>query len=202
MRFGVPISICISLTSFPISGETTGSSLVHAANAIATAAACETRRKYIGLCYAGSRFISAPIEPDAAPLVENVRIVVAMKTRAAVAWEAGKLLVVEDVELAGPKAGEVLVEISYLAFLSYRRVHALGRRSRRALPGDLRPRGRGCCARDRRRRHEREPGDHVVLLYTPECRQCKSCLVSWQDEPLHGDPRDAGQRHDAGRHEA
>jgi S-(hydroxymethyl)glutathione dehydrogenase/alcohol dehydrogenase len=58
----------------------------------------------------------------------------------------------------------------------HRRVHAERRRPRGAVPGDLRPRGRG-------RRRRRGPGvtslkkgDHVIPLYTPECRQCKSCL--------------------------
>jgi S-(hydroxymethyl)glutathione dehydrogenase/alcohol dehydrogenase len=47
----------------------------------------------------------------------------------------------------------------------------------------------------------RSPGDHVIPLYTPECRQCKS-LPQRQDQPLHRDPRDAGQGPDARRHDA
>ena len=43
-------------------------------------------------------------------------------------------------------------------------------------------------------------GDHVIPLYTPECRQCEYCTVR-QDQPLPGDPRDAGQRRDARRHQ-
>ena len=45
-----------------------------------------------------------------------------------------------------------------------------------------------------------KPGDHVIPLYTPECRQLQIVPVA-QDEPVHGDPRDAGQGPDARRHE-
>ncbi len=51
-----------------------------------------------------------------------------MKTRAAVAYRAGQPLVIETVDLAGPKAGEVLVEIKRHRRLPHRRVHPLGRR--------------------------------------------------------------------------
>jgi Zn-dependent alcohol dehydrogenase len=60
-----------------------------------------------------------------------------MKTRAAVAWKAGEPLSFETIEIDGPKAGEVLVEIKATGNLPHRRVHAVGRRSGRALPGDL-----------------------------------------------------------------
>ena len=66
-----------------------------------------------------------------------------MKTRAAVAYEAGKPLVIEEVELEGPKAGEVLVEIKATGVCHTDEFTLLGRRSRGPVPGDLRPRGRG-----------------------------------------------------------
>ena len=62
-----------------------------------------------------------------------------MKTRAAVAWEAAKPLSIETIELDGPKAGEVLVEIKATGHLPHRRLHALGRRPGGAVPGDPRP---------------------------------------------------------------
>ena len=100
-----------------------------------------------------------------------------MKTKAAVAFEAGKPLAIETVELDGPKAGEVLVEIKATGICHTDEFTLLGRRSRGAVPGDPRPRGRGHRRRCRARRHDRcKTGDHVIPLYTPECRQCKSCL--------------------------
>ena len=76
-----------------------------------------------------------------------------MKTRAAVAYEAGKPLVVEDVELEGPKAGEVLVEIKATGVCHTDEFTLLGRGSRGPLPRHPRPRGRG---RRRRRRPRRD----------------------------------------------
>ena len=45
------------------------------------------------------------------------------------------------------------------------------------------------------------PGDHVIPLYTPECRECEYCLLG-EDQPLPGDPRDPGPGPDARRHAA
>ena len=61
-----------------------------------------------------------------------------MRTRAAVAVAAGKPLEIMEVNLEGPKAGEVLVEIKATGILSHRRVHAVGRRSGGDVPGDPR----------------------------------------------------------------
>ena len=66
-----------------------------------------------------------------------------MKTRAAVAWQAGQPLTIETVDLEGPRAGEVLVEVKATGICHTDCVHALGRRPRGALPGDPRPRRRG-----------------------------------------------------------
>ena len=75
----------------------------------------------------------------------------------------------------GRKAGEVLVQDRRDRRLPHRRVHAVGRRSRRAVPGHPRPRRRRHRAGSRRRRESVKPGDHVIPLYTPECGECKFC---------------------------
>ena len=78
-----------------------------------------------------------------------------MKTRAAVAFEAGKPLEVIEVDLEGPKAGEVLVEIKATGICHTDEFTLLGRRSRRPLPRDPRPRGRGRRGRGRPRASHR-----------------------------------------------
>src|SRR5436190_6319859 len=60
--------------------------------------------------------------------------------------------------------------------LPHRRIHALGRGSRRVVPRDPRSRGRGHRGRCRPGVSTLKKGDHVIPLYVPECRQCKSCL--------------------------
>ncbi len=65
-----------------------------------------------------------------------------MKTKAAVAWKAGAPLTIEDVDLEGPKAGEVLVEIKATGICHTDWYTLSGRRPRRHLPGHPRPRGR------------------------------------------------------------
>ncbi len=62
-----------------------------------------------------------------------------MKTRAAVAWQAGQPLTIEELDLDGPRAGEVLVEIKATGYLSYRLLHAVRRGSRRPVPGRAGP---------------------------------------------------------------
>ena len=62
-----------------------------------------------------------------------------MKSRAAVAWEAGKPLVIEEVEVGGPKKGEVLLQDRRHRRLPHRRLHAFGQRSRRIVSGDHGP---------------------------------------------------------------
>ena len=85
--------------------------------------------------------------------------------------------------------------------LPHRRVHALGRRSRGPVPGHLRARRRGRRRRRRRRRdHVVKKGDHVIPLYTPECRAVQ-VVPEPQDEPVHRHPRDAGQGPHARRHQ-
>ena len=99
-----------------------------------------------------------------------------METRAAVAHEAGKPLTIETVTLAGPKAGEVLVEIKATGICHTRRVHPLGRRPRGLFPAILGHEGAGVVVEVGAGVTSVKPGDHVIPLYTPECRQCDYCL--------------------------
>ena len=77
-----------------------------------------------------------------------------MKTRAAVAWKAGKPLTIETVDLEGPRAGEVLVEIKATGVCHTDAYTLSGVRSRGPVPRHPRPRGRRHRARGRRRRHD------------------------------------------------
>ena len=97
-----------------------------------------------------------------------------MKTRAAVAYAAGKPLVIEEVELEGPKTGEVLVEIKATGVCHTDEFTRSGADPEGLFPaifGQKGRRGGGCGARG----DVAERGDHVIPLYTPRCRQCKSC---------------------------
>ena len=124
-----------------------------------------------------------------------------MDVRAAVAHKAGAPLTIETVQLEGPKAGEVLVEIKATGICHTDEFTRSGADPEGLFPADPRPRRRGHRGRRRPGRDASlKKGDHVIPLYTPECRQCKSCL-SAQDQSVHGDPRDAGQGRDAGRHQ-
>ena len=61
-----------------------------------------------------------------------------MKTKAAIAWKAGAPLTIEEVDLEGPRAGEVLIEVKATG-ICHTDYYAVGRRSGRDLPGDPRP---------------------------------------------------------------
>jgi S-(hydroxymethyl)glutathione dehydrogenase/alcohol dehydrogenase len=99
-----------------------------------------------------------------------------MKTRAAVAYEAGKPLVVEDVELDGPKAGEVLVEIKATGVCHTDEFTLSGADPEGLFPAILGHEGAGVVVEVGAGVTSLQPGDHVIPLYTPECRACKSCL--------------------------
>ena len=73
-----------------------------------------------------------------------------------------------------------------------------GSTPRASSPRSSATRARAWCARSAPGVTSVKPGDHVIPLYTPECRQCKSCL-SRQDQPVHRDPRHPGQGADARR---
>jgi S-(hydroxymethyl)glutathione dehydrogenase/alcohol dehydrogenase len=99
-----------------------------------------------------------------------------MKSRAAVAWEAGKPLSIETVEIAGPKPGEVLVEIMATGICHTDAYTLSGMDSEGNFPAILGHEGAGIVREIGAGVTSVKPGDHVIPLYTPECRNCKSCL--------------------------
>jgi S-(hydroxymethyl)glutathione dehydrogenase / alcohol dehydrogenase len=99
-----------------------------------------------------------------------------MKTRAAVAYEAGKPLVVEEVELEGPRAGEVLVELRATGVCHTDEFTRSGADPEGLFPAILGHEGAGVVVDIGPGVTSVERGDHVIPLYTPECRACKSCL--------------------------
>jgi S-(hydroxymethyl)glutathione dehydrogenase/alcohol dehydrogenase len=99
-----------------------------------------------------------------------------MKTRAAVAYQAGKPLVIEDVELGGPKAGEVLVEIKATGVCHTDEFTLSGADPEGLFPVIFGHEGAGVVVDVGAGVTSVAKGDHVIPLYTPECRACKSCL--------------------------
>ena len=99
-----------------------------------------------------------------------------MKTTAAVAYEAGKPLVVETVDLDGPKAGEVLIEIRATGVCHTDEFTRSGADPEGLFPVIFGHEGAGIVREVGAGVTSVAPGDHVIPLYTPECRQCKSCL--------------------------
>ena len=99
-----------------------------------------------------------------------------METRAAVAHEAGKPLTIETVTLAGPKAGEVLVEIKATGICHTDEFTLSGADPEGLFPAILGHEGAGVVVEVGEGVTSVEPGDHVIPLYTPECRQCDYCL--------------------------
>jgi S-(hydroxymethyl)glutathione dehydrogenase/alcohol dehydrogenase len=99
-----------------------------------------------------------------------------MKTRAAVALEAKKKLVIETVDLDGPRAGEVLVEIKATGICHTDEFTWSGADPEGLFPAILGHEGAGIVVDVGPGVTSLKKGDHVIPLYTPECRQCKSCL--------------------------
>ena len=99
-----------------------------------------------------------------------------MKTRAAVAWEAGKPLTVEEIEIGGPQAGEVLVEVMATGICHTDAYTLSGADPEGLFPAILGHEGAGIVREVGTGVTTLKPGDHVIPLYTPECRQCKTCL--------------------------
>jgi S-(hydroxymethyl)glutathione dehydrogenase / alcohol dehydrogenase len=99
-----------------------------------------------------------------------------MRVRAAIAHEAGKPLVIEEVDLAGPKTGEVLVEIKATGICHTDKYTLSGADPEGLFPAILGHEGAGIVVECGVGVTGLKPGDHVIPLYTPECRQCKSCL--------------------------
>jgi len=99
-----------------------------------------------------------------------------MQTRAAVAFEAGKDLVIEQVELEGPKAGEVLVQLKATGICHTDEFTRSGADPEGLFPVIFGHEGAGVVVDVGPGVTSVERGDHVIPLYTPECRACKSCL--------------------------
>ena len=99
-----------------------------------------------------------------------------METRAAVAYEAGKPLTIETVTLAGPRAGEVLVEIKATGICHTDEFTLSGADPEGLFPAILGHEGAGVVVEVGAGVTSVKPGDHVIPLYTPECRQCDYCL--------------------------
>ncbi|WP_298813132.1 S-(hydroxymethyl)glutathione dehydrogenase/class III alcohol dehydrogenase [uncultured Sphingomonas sp.] len=99
-----------------------------------------------------------------------------MKTRAAVAFEAKKPLEIVELDLEGPKAGEVLVEIMATGICHTDAYTLDGLDSEGLFPSVLGHEGAGIVREAGAGVTSVAVGDHVIPLYTPECRQCKSCL--------------------------
>jgi S-(hydroxymethyl)glutathione dehydrogenase/alcohol dehydrogenase len=98
-----------------------------------------------------------------------------MKTRAAVAFSAGKPLEIEMVDLEGPKAGEVLVELKATGICHTDAFTLSGADPEGQFPVILGHEGAGVVLEVGPGVKSLKPGDHVIPLYTPECRECKSC---------------------------
>src|ERR1700761_7694500 len=98
-----------------------------------------------------------------------------MKTKAAVAIAANKPLEVMTVDLDGPKAGEVLVEIKATGICHTDEFTRSGADPEGLFPAILGHEGAGVVVEAGAGVASVKPGDHVIPLYTPECRQCKSC---------------------------
>ena len=99
-----------------------------------------------------------------------------MKTRAAVAFEAGKPLEIVEVDLEGPKAGEVLVEMKATGVCHTDEFTLSGADPEGAFPAILGHEGAGVVVEVGPGVSTLKPGDHVIPLYTPECRTCEYCL--------------------------
>jgi len=99
-----------------------------------------------------------------------------MKTRAAVAVAAGKPLEILEVDLEGPRAGEVLVEIKATGICHTDEFTLSGADPEGIFPAILGHEGAGVVVDVGPGVTSLKKGDHVIPLYTPECRQCPSCL--------------------------
>jgi S-(hydroxymethyl)glutathione dehydrogenase/alcohol dehydrogenase len=98
-----------------------------------------------------------------------------MKTRAAVAYKAGDPLVIETVDLEGPREGEVLVEIKATGICHTDEFTRSGADPEGLFPAIFGHEGAGIVVDVGSGVTSLKKGDHVIPLYTPECRQCKSC---------------------------
>ena len=98
-----------------------------------------------------------------------------MKSRAAVAWEAGKPLSIEEVDVAAPKQGEALVRIVATGVCHTDAYTLSGADPEGAFPAILGHEGGGIVEEVGPGVTSVKAGDHVIPLYTPECGECKFC---------------------------
>ena len=98
-----------------------------------------------------------------------------MKTRAAIAWKAGAPLEIATVDLDGPKAGEVLIEIKATGVCHTDEFTRSGADPEGLFPVIFGHEGAGVVVDVGPGVRSLKKGDHVIPLYTPECRECKSC---------------------------
>ena len=99
-----------------------------------------------------------------------------MDVRAAVAFEAGKPLSIETVQLQEPRAGELLVEVKATGLCHTDAYTLSGADPEGLFPAVMGHEGAGVVVEVGAGVTSVAPGDHVIPLYTPECRQCKFCL--------------------------
>jgi S-(hydroxymethyl)glutathione dehydrogenase/alcohol dehydrogenase len=99
-----------------------------------------------------------------------------MKTKAAIAWKAGAPLTIEEVDLQGPQAGEVLVEVKATGICHTDYYTLSGADPEGIFPSILGHEGAGVVVEVGAGVTTLRKDDHVIPLYTPECRQCKFCL--------------------------
>lgn len=98
-----------------------------------------------------------------------------MKTKAAVAWKAGEPLSIEEVDLEGPKDTEVLVELKATGICHTDEFTRSGADPEGIFPAILGHEGAGIVLEVGKAVTSLKPGDHVIPLYTPECRSCDYC---------------------------
>jgi len=99
-----------------------------------------------------------------------------MDVKAAVAFEKGKTLAIETVQLEGPREGEVLVEMKATGICHTDEFTLSGADPEGLFPVILGHEGAGIVVEVGKGVNSLKPGDHVIPLYTPECRQCEYCL--------------------------
>lgn len=98
-----------------------------------------------------------------------------MKSRAAVAWEPGKPLIIEEVEVEGPKHGEVLLQVKATGVCHTDAYTLSGKDAEGIFPTILGHEGGAVVMEVGSGVSSVHPGDHVIPLYIPECGQCKFC---------------------------
>ncbi|KAM0307090.1 hypothetical protein ACHAO8_010638 [Botrytis cinerea] len=123
-------------------------------------------------------YIHRPRERSTTPaanIVATLSAALADSADAAVAWEAGQELSIEDIEVAPPKANEVRIEIYYTGVCHTDAYTLSGKDPEGAFPIVLGHEGAGIVESVGEGVTSVKPGDYVVALYTPECKECKFC---------------------------